>query len=51
VILPRENEKDLRELPDHVQHELEFIFAENIEEVLEAAVPGLSERLTAVPAA
>ena len=51
VILPKENEKDLRELPEHVQHELEFVFAENIEELLEAAVPGLSERLSTVSAA
>jgi ATP-dependent Lon protease len=51
VILPKENEKDLRALPEHVQHELEFIFAENIEAVLETAVPGLSERLAPVHAA
>jgi ATP-dependent Lon protease len=28
VIVPKENEKDLRELLEHVQHELKFIFAD-----------------------
>ena len=50
VILPKENEKDLPELPENVRHELEFIFAEQIEEVLAAAVPELADRLVAVPA-
>ncbi len=45
VILPRINQKDLRELPDHVREEMEFIFADRIEDVLRVAVPGLRERL------
>ncbi len=45
VILPRDNANDLRELPDHVRQEMEFILAERIEDALQAAVPGLSERL------
>ncbi|MBI4583727.1 MAG: endopeptidase La [Planctomycetes bacterium] len=45
VILSAENRKDLRELPDHVQKEMAFIFVERIEEVFQAAIPGLSERL------
>jgi ATP-dependent Lon protease len=44
VILPKDNEKDLRELPDHVRQELEFVFAESVEEVLSATVPGLMEQ-------
>ena len=44
VILPRDNEKDLRELPDHVRREMEFVFAGRVEEVLSAAVPGLIEQ-------
>jgi len=43
VILPRANEKDLRELPDHVRDEMEFIFVENIDDVLSAAIPRLAE--------
>jgi ATP-dependent Lon protease len=41
VILPRENEKDLRDLPDAVRNTMEFVFVERIEEVLSAAIPKL----------
>jgi ATP-dependent Lon protease len=41
VILPRDNEKDLRELPKHVREEMEFILAETVEEVLAASVPSV----------
>jgi ATP-dependent Lon protease len=44
VILPRENESELRELPVEVRHDMEFILAEKIEEVLNAAIPGLAGR-------
>jgi ATP-dependent Lon protease len=46
VILPKDNEKDLRELPDNVRAEMEFVFAERVEEVLAAAIPDLASRLT-----
>ena len=46
VILPKENEKDLRELPDHVRAEMTFVLAERIEDVLVAAIPQLADRLT-----
>ncbi|QBQ55908.1 endopeptidase La [Nitrosococcus wardiae] len=42
VILPKENEKDLRELPEHVRQSIQFILAERIEEVLTAAIPELN---------
>lgn len=42
---PKENEKDLRELPDYVRAEMEFITAAQIEDVLLAAIPNLAERL------
>ena len=45
VILPRINQKDLRELPDHVRQEMKFHFADRIEDVLEVAVPGLRESI------
>jgi ATP-dependent Lon protease len=41
VILPKANEKDLRELPEHVRAEMEFVFAEHIDDVLTAAMPEL----------
>ncbi|ADE14530.1 ATP-dependent protease La [Nitrosococcus halophilus Nc 4] len=42
IILPKENEKDLREIPEHVRQSLQFILAERIEEVLTAAIPELN---------
>ena len=38
VILPRQNEKDLEDLPEDVRQEMEFILADRVEQVLEAAM-------------
>jgi ATP-dependent Lon protease len=48
VILPKENAKDLSELPEHVHQEMKFEFAERIEDVLAIAIPALAERLNPV---
>jgi ATP-dependent Lon protease len=45
IILPKANEKDLRELPETVRSEMEFVFASRIEEVLAAALPEAANRL------
>ncbi|HEV3262171.1 MAG TPA: S16 family serine protease, partial [Gemmataceae bacterium] len=45
VILPRDNEVDLRELPDNVRQQLQFTLAERIEDVLQAALPEVGQRL------
>jgi len=45
VILPRENQKDLIDVPANVRESLEFVWAEHIEEVLAAAIPALAERM------
>src|SRR5262249_42010175 len=45
VILPRDNEMDLRELPDNVREELEFVLVDRIEDVLQAALPEVGQRL------
>ena len=34
VILPRENESDLEEIPQHIKAGLQFVFVEHIDEVL-----------------
>jgi ATP-dependent Lon protease len=44
VILPKDNEKDLRELPEGVRREMEFLLVERIEEALAAAIPVLGRR-------
>jgi ATP-dependent Lon protease len=49
VLLPRDNEKDLRELPDEVRKEMEFVLCQRIDEVLIAAVPELARRLQMAP--
>ncbi len=41
MILPRENRKDLREIPDQVRDEMEFVFVERIEEVLLSVISEL----------
>jgi ATP-dependent Lon protease len=48
VILPSPNKKDLRDLPDAVRDEMEFVFADRIEQVLDAAIPDLHSRLSLV---
>jgi ATP-dependent Lon protease len=41
VMLPRGNQKDLRDLPEEVRKEMEFIFADRVEDVLAEMLPGL----------
>jgi ATP-dependent Lon protease len=50
VILPQENAKDLRELPEHVRSEMEFLFVGRIDRALAEALPGLAERRTRIAA-
>jgi ATP-dependent Lon protease len=50
IILPRGNEKDLRDLPDEVRAEIEFVFADQIDDVLMAAIPRFGEKLATVRA-
>ncbi len=38
VIIPRENEKDLADIPSNVLKEIEIVFVENVDEVLERAL-------------
>ena len=44
VILPKGNEKDMRDLPEEVRQALQFIFAERVEEVLLEMIPGLTDK-------
>jgi ATP-dependent Lon protease len=47
VVLPKDNEIDLRDVPEEVRNQLEFTFAERVEDVLAAALPQAAERLQA----
>ncbi|MFL5930095.1 MAG: endopeptidase La [Gaiellaceae bacterium] len=40
VILPKENEADLEELPDETRKQLEFVLADHVDEVLGTALDG-----------
>ncbi|HEY3069180.1 MAG TPA: S16 family serine protease, partial [Gaiellaceae bacterium] len=40
VVLPKENEGDLEDLPREVRKSMNFVPADSIDEVLEAAFPG-----------
>ncbi len=48
VILPEQNAKDLRELPDEVRGEMKFVLASRIEDALSVAIPALADRLKGV---
>jgi ATP-dependent Lon protease len=47
VLLPKDNEKDLRELPQHVRDEMKFVLAERVDDVLAAAWPGVGQPASA----
>jgi ATP-dependent Lon protease len=44
VLLPKANQKDLRDLPEDVRAEMEFVFAERVYDVLAEMLPGLVHR-------
>ena len=44
VILPAHNEPDVEEVPDEVRNEMEFVFVDTIEDVLEHALSPVAKR-------
>jgi len=46
IILPKDNAKDLRELPDEVRNDLDLILAEHVSDVFAAAIPGIGPAIT-----
>lgn len=51
VILPKDNEKDLEDVPDFVKNDIEFIFAEHIDDVLKHALVFPKNRVSYAPTA
>jgi len=45
VVLPKPNLKDLRDLPEHVKAEMEFVTVERIQDVLAATIAEIAERV------
>jgi ATP-dependent Lon protease len=50
VILPKENEPDLAELPEEALRRLDFVLADTLDDVLEAALDGRGRRRRTRPA-
>jgi ATP-dependent Lon protease len=44
VVLPQANRKDLRDLPEEVHGEMQFVFVDHISQVLRVAIPSLGAR-------
>jgi ATP-dependent Lon protease len=38
VILPKRNEQDIDDVPDEIRNSMKFIFAESVEDVIDAAL-------------
>ena len=51
IILPKQNEQDLADVPPEARGELEFVFAERVDDAWAAAIPQLAERLAETEAA
>jgi ATP-dependent Lon protease len=49
VILPRKNEKDLRDIPEEIRKQIKLVLVDNMEQVLEAALRGRPIPLQAGP--
>jgi ATP-dependent Lon protease len=48
IVLPKANQKDLRDLPDEARNEMQFVLAEHVGEVLEATIPALVGHVAAL---
>ena len=49
VILPKKNEKDLRDIPEEVRKSIKLVLADNMDQVLEAALRRRPKPMKAVP--
>lgn len=47
IVVPKHNMKDLRDLPEHVRKEMEFVPVERIEEVLRETIPAIGPQMGA----
>jgi ATP-dependent Lon protease len=49
VILPRKNEKDLRDIPEEIRKSIKLVLVDNMEQVLDAALRRKPKALVVVP--
>ena len=45
VIMPKDNAKDLKEVPDEILKDLDIVFVEHMDEVLPLALKGASDEI------
>jgi ATP-dependent Lon protease len=50
VILPRKNEKDLRDIPDEIRKQIKLVLVDNMDQVLDAALRRMPTPLASTPA-
>ena len=50
VILPRKNEKDLRDIPEEIRKQMKLVLVDSMDQVLEAALRRMPKPLAAEPA-
>ena len=44
VILPKDNKKDMEDVPEKVKKDINFVFADHLDQVLEVAIPGFNRK-------
>jgi ATP-dependent Lon protease len=49
IILPKKNEKDLRDIPEEIRKQIKLVLVENMDQVLEAALRRKPQPLVAEP--
>ncbi len=49
IVMPKANAKDLRDLPENIRKEMQFFFAERIDEVFKETIPSLMPQEVAMP--
>jgi ATP-dependent Lon protease len=44
IIIPKRNKKDLEDIPKYIKKDMEFVFAETVDDVLEVALKNVNSR-------
>lgn len=49
IVLPKDNQKDMDDVPEKVKRDIKFIFASHLDQVLEVAIPEFNRKLHHTP--
>lgn len=44
VVLPKDNKKDMEDIPEKARKDIKFVFVDHLDQVLEIAIPGFARR-------